>query len=190
MGSVPSKRRPILPTEGGGGRGTEGREGEDERGQDVKKITQQSSCANHETQAHDISPEERWKTEVVSSGQASWLPVAPGGAPVPPRPQAGSVAVASRSPDGPCPLALHCCCDICHNNQVAFVCTLHPALVYGSEITGERRGIQNAAADGSASEHPVCVQPASVHRMHVWDALVMGWDVTFGCLMSEDDIKH
>lgn len=42
-----------------------------------------------------------------------------------PQAQTWSNTVASQPPDGPCPLAVYCCCDICHNNQVAFVWTLH-----------------------------------------------------------------
>lgn len=38
-----------------------------------------------------------------------------------PQAQAWSNTVASQPPDGPCPLAIYCCCDICHNNQVTFV---------------------------------------------------------------------
>lgn len=48
------------------------------------------------------------------------------------RPQAPaqSFSAASQPPDGSYPSALNCCSDSCHNNQVAFVCTRHAALVY------------------------------------------------------------
>ena len=61
------------------------------------------------------------------SGPAgSWMPEA--GCQSPSGPGLGATVRPPSLQMAPCPLALYCCCDICQNNQVAFVWALHSAL--------------------------------------------------------------
>lgn len=175
MGSVPSKRRPILTRRErrGGGvrqkeRGWEGWEGQSVniqifislplslflkllqrlfptpaggwlcKGLWVTHFLKTLTCFSHlYTSMRAQHTQQRWKEREEIRNRGGMKRSGPAGSRVAPRlgasrpwAQARSFTAASQPPDGSYPSALNCCSDSCHNNQVAFVCTRHPALVY------------------------------------------------------------
>lgn len=60
-----------------------------------------------------------WSGEVKAAGARCLRQAA-----ITPRPELGATVQPPSLQMAPCPSALYCCCDICQNNQVAFVCAL------------------------------------------------------------------
>lgn len=136
--------------------------------------------------------EQRWSGEV----RASWCLVAWGGVPVTLRLGLGATVRPPSLQMAPCPLALYCCCDICQNNQVAFVSALHSALEAPTNCLHltRRRYVVTKLKPTKPTILLSLLLSEHLLQVHPRDVSVIWRDVTFGrhimtLNITQDDIK-